>query len=510
MTAQILPVDIVSPGAKGLNLEDQGTIIDPLYATKAQNMYTNEKGTLAGRNGWVTATGTPITAAAPIKSMHEYLKADRTVELITAWDGGIGNDIDDPEGNDVSGAVTDTSGLWHFVNFNDKCIGFQAGQKLVIYTGTTFATVSESSGTAPTGGVGTAAFGRIYQSDSTGTVLTYSDLLLEAAWGSTGAGSIDLKNIWTDGQDTITGIVGFNGSLIVFGYRHVIFITDGTGSALGLNPADAYVSDVITGSGCVDQKSIQAIGEGELMYLSPNGVQLLGRLIQERSNPTATVSKLVRQELLIDYRAASAGDISSCYVHETGLYKLCFQGNSTWVFDTRRPYQDDDGSVLMPVYNWDLAPRCWLYREDGTVLIGTPGEVGTYTGYTDDGASITLNYESGWLDLGEELGNRLKILKRLGAIILTQLSGEITYKWAVDFNTTFNTNVKDLAEGGAGAEWNSGEWNSSEWAGSLAINIFKIPARDKGQYYKIGLLTSTDQSFAIQQLELFVKVGRLA
>jgi hypothetical protein len=44
----------------------------------------------------------------------------------------------------------------------------------------------------------------------------------------------------------------------------------------------------------------------------------------------------------------------------------------------------------------------------------------------------------------------------------------------------------------------------------LALRIFKFPAAGSGQYIKIGLSATVTGQFAIQQLELFPKVGRLA
>lgn len=512
MAAQLLPIDMVAPGVQGLFLEAGGKLLSDRFATKATNFQIDKNGVLSSREGWADQTTTAIAGGDNVESLHEYIDGTGAVEMIVAWDGGIANDIDDPEGNDVSASITDANGTWLFQNFNDKCIAFQAGQKLAIYTGTTFVTVSESSGTAPTGGVAAAAFGRIYQVAVDGTTINYSGLLDEADWGGSGAGTIDMNNVWTDGQDRITAIRGYNGDLVVFGMRHIIFITDGSGSEIGLNPTNAYVGDVITGTGCVDQHTIQSIGETELAYLSPNGVQALSRVIQEKSNPANNFSEAIRTDLSTAYRGATAGTIRSAYSPDTGRYYLTFSGSKTYVWETKKAYQDEWGAIQYPIFEWDFAPYAWCVRENGDILTGAPANVGKLTGNTDDGASLSLLYESGWLDLGEELGNRLKILKRLGATILTQMDGSILFKWGTDFNTTFKSSTKALtaSTGGATSEWGTMEWGLGEWAGSIAVTLFKIPARDTGQYYKIGVSTDTDSTFAIQQLELFAKIGRLA
>jgi len=511
MTQQLTTVDIVAPGYYGLNREARGRLLPPEYATKLTNFYINKEGLLSSRLGQLDQTTTAITSVPVVESLHEYVDSSGNVEMIVAWDGGIGNDIDDPEGNDISGSLTDTSGTWLFKNFNGKCLAFQAGQKLAIYTSSTFATVSESSGTASTSGVAGVAFGRVWQVDgSDGSNVLYSGLLDEADWGGAGSGSIDLSNVWLDGEDNVTAIVGFNGALVIFGRKHIVFIVDGSGSELGLNPVNAYVADVISGTGCVDQKTIQSVGETEMLFLSTHGVQSIQRVIQEKSNPTDTVSQAVTTDLVAAYRAASDGTIRSTYSDEEGLYILTFVGNKTYAFDVRRPYGTQMNPKLFPIFEWDLVPGSWSARQNGNLLMGGAGNVYKYSGFTDDGTKIAVDYESPWLELGEDFANRLKILKKIGAIIFTSMNGNVVYKWSTDFNTGFNTYTKAFEVPTGTPEYGVAKWNEDEWSGALNLAITRVPARDKGQYFKVGLSSTTDKSFAIQQIELLAKVGRLA
>lgn len=512
MTAQLIPIDLVAPAYYGLNREARGRLLPPTYATVCKNFRVNKEGLLASRLGKLDQTTTAIGSTPNVESLFEYVDSAGSKEMIVAWDGGIGNDIDDPAGSDISGALTDTSGTWWFRNFNGKCLAFQAGQKLAIYTATNFVAVSESSGTAPTSGIAGCAYGRVWQADASDkSSLHYSGLLDEANWGGTGSGTIDLSTVWVDGEDEITAIVGFNGDLVVFGLNHIVFITDGSGSEIGLNPTNAYIGDVISGTGCVDQQTIQPVGETEMLFLSPNGVQALSRVIQEKSNPTTTVSQAITTDLLAAYRAATAGTIRSAYSKEEGLYLLTFPGSKTYAFDIRRPYEAASQPVkLYPIYEWDLAPTAWCARRDGTLLMGGAGNVYKYSGFTDDGTNIEVDYESPWLELGEELGNRTKILKKLGGTIFTSLNGNIIFKWAVDFNTNFKNYTKTFTNADTSSEWGVSEWGIAEWSGALAILITRVPARISGQYFKIGISASIDKSFAIQQIEMLAKLGRVA
>lgn len=513
MTAQLAPIDIVAPAAKGLYQERGSNVLPLEFATEAINLRIGSDGALTVRNGYSDSTTTELSSKN-IESLHEYVKADESVETILAWDGGISNDIDDPAGGDISGSVTDTSGTWFFQNFNDKCIGFQEGQKLIVYTGTgNFATVVESGGTAPTGGVGCAAYGRIWQVDSTGSVIKYCGLLDETDWNGVGAGTIDMHNIWTDGQDTITAIRAFNGALIVWGKKHVVFFADANGSSIGLNPTNIYVQDVIAGTGCVSQWSIQLIGEEDIVWLANAGIQSLGRLIQERSNPIETLSAPIKTELNTVTRAATATNIRSCYNEDEKEYWISFPDSSvSYMFDMGSKFQDPvDGGIRAPAFEWTLAPYSMVYRRNGSLLIGMTNKVGTISGYTDDGTDITFTYNTGWLDFGEDFANRIKILKRLSAYVKTADTFTFTFSWYVDFdeNPVGTRDVSVVSDGGD-AQWGIGQWGIDEWGGGVGLAKFRRGARTKGQYFKIGITGDVALFTALLQFEILSKLGRLA
>lgn len=509
---QLQPVDLVSPGFRGLNLVQSGSLLSPAYATEAQNAILDANGRLAARDGVTNVTTTPISPAVIINSLFEYNQEDGTTRTIVAYDGGISNDLADPEGGDISGAVVDTDGTWWFQNFNDKVIGFQDGRIPIAYTGTgNFAEINESSGTAPSGGVGLAAYGRVWGLDTDKQTIKYSALLDETAWDSSDSGLIDMRKVWTQGTDQVTALWAFNGALVVFGKKHIVFWVDGQGSAIGLDPVQMYVSDIVGGTGCISQWSIQPVGETDLLFLSPNGVQSIKRLISERSAPISTLTKYVRDELVSNSAAEQPEDIRSAYSPIHGFYLLSFPTSGvTWVLDQRRRYRDEDGDELSIVTRWNIAPTALVYRSDNTILLAiTPGYVGRYIGDQDVGSSFRFIYQSPWLDLGEELANRLKMLKRLGSILFVRNETAIIFKWSVDFKDDFKS-MTSIVSGDASAEFGIAEFGEDEWSGGLALRILKLPARGRGQYYRIGLEADVNGEFAIQQAELFTKIGRLA
>jgi hypothetical protein len=161
------------------------------------------------------------------------------------------------------------------------------------------------------------------------------------------------------------------------------------------------------------------------------------------------------------------------------------------------------------VTEWDLAPTSWLSKVDNTIHLGDTHGVGTYAGFNDNTAQYRFIFQSPWMNLGEELANRLKMLKRMSAILFIRQATSVVFKWAVDFQDSGRSITRSAADL-AGDEWNVGEWSVAEWSGADALRIMSVPARDKGQYYRIGIEANVTGEFAVQQVELTTKIGRLA
>lgn len=506
-------LDLVSPGSRGLNLEQQSAVLPAQWATEAQNAIIDSNGRLAARLGFTNQTTTPISGTKPIKTLFEHRTGTGGVTTILAWDGGISTSVTNPSGSDISGSVTNTNGRWQFVNFNNKAIGFQAGQKLIVRTTGNFATVVESSGSAPTGGVGTAAYGRIWQLQSDGQTIQYSGLLDETVWTGASSGIIDMHTIWVDGTDTVTAIGQYNHQLVVFGTRHIVFFSDnGTAGVLGLDPSKIQVIDIITGTGCLTQHSLAPIGDADLMFLSPTGVQSLARLQVQRGNPLATETKYVRTEMQTQLLAEVADNITAIYSPTNNLYLIAFPVSGyVWALNTKRRYTDEEGDDVTVVTRW-LGTFTAMYETVSKTLYvaRTASKAASYSGNTDEGSSYRYIWLSPWMDFSEQqLGDRLKIMKRIGGIFFFRTSVNVIFNWYTDFNLNAKTLSANIA-GGTSSEFAIAQYSINEWSGSSLLQLLTVPARAVCQYLRVGIQVDVTGPFAVQQSQIFAKIGRTA
>jgi len=466
---------------------------------------------------WADAILVGATANAvvtlPILSSFEFVQGNKVYTELVAWAGGISANLANPGANNIAGSVNTQNGQWFFGNFNNKVIGFQSGQKPIFWNGTgNFATITESSGTAPTGGVGCTAFGRVWCLDADGQTIKYSGLLDETDWGSASSGLIDMHTIWSAGTDTVTAIASFNAALVVFGTNHIVFFTDGRGSLLGLDPTQAYVFDVIASTGCYSQWTVQPIGEGDVIFLGPNGCQSIANLQNGRSFPMSNLTKYIRDDLLASVSQETVATVRSTYNNFLGQYLLSLPNSGIiWCLDVRRKYQDDIGDTCAICTEWQMAGTAMHSTQSNlTYIARTPGTIGLYGGNSDEGTAYTFSYLSGWLDLGVDVARRLKLLKRFEGILFSGGSTAVTFTWNTDFGSNAGAASLSIPNPGSPSQYGLGQYGISQYGGGSSLSILKYDARARGQYYQVGVTALVSNIFSIQQLQLAVKIGRIA
>jgi hypothetical protein len=536
---QIQPVTLVGPGHKGLNKEREYNLLPSDWATEALNMVLTRPGQITARNGWQTQTDTAITNTPNIDVLFEYVEKDGTVTVITAADNKIFQGISDysVSGNDITPATTPTGDNWQFMNFNGKVVGVQSGHTPIVWDSTgDFADITASTGTLPDGPCGTSAFGRLWIVDDDLQTIRYCALLDETEWAEAdGGGQIDMSNIWTLGMDKVVAISALGSNLVVFGERHIVFFGDDSGSEIGLTPTDLYVTDTMEGTGCIARDSVVSIGEGDLWYLSANGVQSLRRVVQTQNNPVETVHKTVNQyvlDLITAQRGGNSGfdPVRAIFSPQNAFYLLLLPESSRILcINTRSPIQTLDGQMTYGTTEWTFGtmPTALLQRLDGTLLLGFEGEVGKYAGNLDKTEPYSVDFFTGWLDLGE-MNQYLKFLKEITSVFEVSKGVTVAWQWEYDFLTGRTTNKNVILGDPGRAEYGVSEYGSNgsidpsnssfvagtdvaEYAGGLTIQRTTFPGAGQGQFIRIGFQVQVDGGrLVLQQIQLIPKIGRMA
>lgn len=507
MVAALQPVSVSAAGFMGLNTQASATDLEPQWALEADNCVIDRYGRIGARKGWQVVNTTAISGNPNVVSMAEYIKTDGTTEIITCAGGSIytGTTTLTALGSGYSGDN------WKIQNFNKKLYFFQQGIAPLVYDGITLIPIESSTGYL--GAVQyahecEAAYGRLWigSTNTDRTVLYYSDLLVGNHWTSidgttpTGAGSagvIDLKSVWTEGMDEIIAIKGWNGSLIIFGRNSILIYSNPT------QPNNMALVEHIVGIGCIARDSIQEVGT-DLIFLSNTGVRSLGRVIQEKSMPMNDVSKNVRDNLLSYVANENMDLVKSAYSPVEGFYLLTFPtSKSIFCFDVRQVLPD--GSARVTMWN-SMNPHCFLYTKSTNLYVGKEGYIGLYTGYSDNGNSYRVVYNSTWIDFG--VPDFLKILKKLDVTVIGSINSNVVMKWATDYDGLKNNTTKQITSSSP-AQYGIDQYNTAQYSSGITITVLRCPLSQKGKVSQVGIEADINgNQLSIQRFDIFAKQGR--
>ena len=532
--AQVMPVDLVAPGAWGLNTESANTLLAPQWATVALNAVVSRSGRLAARKGWANQTTTGISGNHQIDVLFEYLDEAGASVIISTANNKIYKNITDftDAANDITSTTAPTADHWQFLNFNNKILGFQRGHTPIVRTSGDF-TDASYTGTGPDGNCAVAAFGRVWAADADLQTIRYSALLDDTDYSTaSGGGTIDMTSVWTGGMDRIVAIEVIGATLVVFGNNHIVLWADGSGSEIGITASQLEVVDTIEGTGCIARDSVANTGEGDLIFLSRHGIQSLSRVIEDKNNPVTSLSRHIRADIQEAVRQQRAADtqfdqVRATFSPEEGLYILNFPvPNKQFVVDANHPFEDDSGIVSYPITTWQLGGPIvgMLTLTTGATYFGAAGVVGKYSEQSDNGSAYDFEFQSGWLDWGE-LNHRIKMLKEILASVQIG-TGTLVWNWEFDFNGTQHTRSVSYT-GPILAEFNISEFSDSaggigyadpqaptlvetEFSGALLIQRKLIPAFGEGQFIKLGVTASvTGFDVVLQHMSVAPKIGRM-
>lgn len=508
-SAQLNVATLVSPGVYGLNKQNSGSLLPPQWATEALNVVFDDSGRTAARKGWLSQTSTPISGTPDLDVIFQYYKTSTGDKYpISAGNNDIFSGVSAP--SSIKGALTINANNWKFVNFNSKVYGIQSGHPLIEWNGTgNFAATTASTGTVPDGNEILGAFGRLWGVSGDGQTIKYSGLLDGTYWTGTGAGSINLTSVWANGADSVVALAAFNSFLVAFGSQNIVILADGSGSTLGLDPQNMYVYDLVTGVGCIARDSVQNINGDDLVFLSYNGLQSLRRVIEQKGNPIMDLSKNNRDYLSAAVASNGTANIRSTFNATEGMYLLLLPtAGKIFYFNTKQFLED--GSWRMTEWDSFIPKSIYTLQDSKTTYAGKLGRIFQYTGKQDNGAGYTFRFFTPWIAYDPQIENTIKTLKRISSVQFVYGQMDIIYKWFLDFNETFSFATKTLNSEAGGAEWGLGEWGLGEFGGTYGLVELNTPAKKAGQFVKVGLETTIDNSdLSLLQMQVFAKLGRL-
>lgn len=513
----LAPIALIGPGFRGLNTELSSTIglVDQTWALALQNAVFDDKGRLGLRKGYTVLTTVPMTSAPTVRAVHEYVRDDGSSSLVAASDAKLWASTDNGSTwTDVTGSLTFTGGRVKFVNFQDKVYACNPGSRVWVYTGS--GNFTEIATSPVTSGVILAAYGRLWAVEDATSSVAYSALLDGSDWTGTDTGAIDASKVWTVGTDTIVGIAAFGAAMIFFGKRHILVYVDGAGSEVGILPDNMYVTDTIEGTGLVARDAIVAIGEGDLWFLGPLGIQSLSRVIQEKNNPLVDISRNVRSLVrsLITAHTGSDDEIQAVYSAENQFALFLFPASQRVLcVDTRIAMED--GTYRFS--EWRSLPYHCITRGPvtKTIYFGLAGgEVAYYNAYRDDSTgtpgTYNLIFSCPWLDFGPEVHNRLKMFKEVHVRLYGRETITGTLRWGVDFKPLDYSQAFTSDYTAEGGEWGVGEWGESEFGTGSRLRLSRIGVGQEGQYAQFYLsLEPTDvaDQISLQEIVIYAKVG---
>ena len=530
---------ISAPGFLGLNTQDSSVQLSSGFALTANNCVIDQYGRIGSRRGWTpvnTTVNTDLGSANPVQFLFEMVKTGGNI-LLSAGNNKLFTGTTTMTtatirnaANNANVSVTITANHWQGASlpYGDGAAAephvylAQAGHPVLVYhelpvsggadphshdSGTFGFQRLGDIGTLPAGYTTTdfvpncalAAYGRIWLADLVNDRQTvyFSRLLDGSDFQGGDSGSLSINAVFPN-NDKIVALAAHNGFLIIFGRNNI---------AIYANPIDVTqltLADYIPNVGCIARDSVVSTGT-DIIFLSDTGVRSLTRIIQEKSLPFRDLSKNVRDDLIANVASESnTAAIKGVYYSRDAFYLLALPtSNIVYCFDTRAPMQD--GSYRETQWN-SIDPRAFVVNDAKELLIGKPGYIGKYFGHYDNASSYRMEYFTNHFDF--EQPNQLKILKKIGMVVIGGSGAEVAVKYGFDYSENFFAQTKVLA-GGTSYEYGVGEYNIAEYAGGIVLEKFFVNASGNGAIMQLGIESDiAGNPLSIQKIDVGIKQGR--
>jgi hypothetical protein len=530
MAEALLSTSIQAPGFSGLDIQDASVQLTSGYALEAFNCVIDKYGRIGARKGWTPVNSSSI-GSYKIKTIFELVKQDGNVvfsaannTIYTGTTTLTASTIYDSTGaTPLTYTITDDN--WQIAampynnggNTSAHAIFAQAGHPTLLYHKLGNATHNHTGsygfqrlgdlGTLPTGytvtsftpNIALTAYGRLWCADITGDNQTiyFSDLQNPTNFTTGTSGKLDISTVIPTG-DGITALAAYNNFLIIFCHRSIIIYANPK------DPATMTLQDILKGIGCIARDSVASVFGSDLMFLSETGVQSLGRLIQEKSMPLRDVSKNVRDDLISNVSMETLKDIKGVYYATDAMYLLSLPViGFTYCFDTRGVL--DNGSARITIWK-DITPRSFCVLENRDLYIGKTGYIGKYNQYSDNGSSYRWSYYTNYFDF--EQPTVIKILKKLGMVVIGGGTQVVSIKWGFDYTNNYNASTVQLATLPV-AEYGTAEYGIAEYSNGIELDVLRFNASGAGKVLQVGFEADINSyPLSVQKVDIAVKTGK--
>jgi len=219
--------------------------------------------------------------------------------------------------------------------------------------------------------------------------------------------------------------------------------------------------------------------------------------------------------LISNVSSETAANIKAIYYDRDAFYLLSLPSTGfIYCFDTRAYLQDGSSRVTI----WDsLRPKAFFVNKNKELLIGKPGYIGKYSGYSDNGTSYRFRYFTNYFDFDKP--TQLKILKKIGFVVIGGSNDELAIKYGFDYSENYLavTKVLDTVQT---SEYNIASYTDptdnvndtsveSYYSGGIVLDKFNINVGGNGSVIQLGLESDINGNpLSIQKIDVFVKQGK--
>lgn len=510
--SQLNNLSSASIGRMGLMTAGPGTDTPLDICRVATNAVIERSGRVSARQAFNTVTPSAGSYGANVRSLHETIRKDGSIEIISADDTGFGIYTKSTGAfTALAGVAASVDGHWQFTNADNQMLAGRVGSVLQCWqrdgsgNWASLAIVPKASWADNKYSVVHTAFGRAWVANrSDEKSIVYGSVLLDIHdFNGASSGTIDLNSVWANGQDEVVAISSHANFLVIIGKTQTVLYTMPADLSIG----GMVLHEVIKNVGCVSKYTVVNTGN-DLVWLSQQGVVSLGRLTQVTNLPIGNISKNVHFDLIskmIGYTDLTT--TRAMYQRDMQNYLLFFGDTTAYCFSMRQR-SDEDGAALATT--WDALPATYgcVFTRDGTFYTSGATGLMLYSGYNSTAFPYNMEWASGYNDFGDP--SILKFLKKLHFRALGASSQIMNFRWSWDFRTDYQSASATIETTGAAlSEWNIAEWGLGEFSVGAQVGTCHVPASGSGTILQIGLSAPVNGSeLTFYSLDVMVTTGK--